>query len=287
MKKLIVFLGTLGVSLSAVFIRCSTAPSVVLVIYRVGIATLLLTPYVFLYHRPELRLLKWKELRMCLLSGAFLGLHFIAYFESLRYTTIAAAVVLVNTEALFVALGAVLFMKNRLSGRAWLAVLMTFAGSVIVAMADATGGTGGTMRGNLLALVGAVFAAVYTLLGAVCRRGISTTIYTYFVYMSAGLTVLLITVLSGVPLTGYGSVNYLTALGMAVFCTLMGHSVYSWSLKYLPASFVATVKLTEPVFAAAWGLIFFREQPHFLVIAGGAVVLLGIALYSRTTAKDL
>ena len=71
------------------------------------------------------------------------------------------------------------------------------------------------------------------------------------------------------------------ALGMAVFCTLLGHSVFSWGLKYLPPAFIATVKLMEPVFASVWGLILFAEKPAVPVLIGGAVIICGIALYSR------
>ena len=46
MKQLIVLLSVMSVSLSPVFVRLSTAPSMVLVVYRVGLATLILTPYV-------------------------------------------------------------------------------------------------------------------------------------------------------------------------------------------------------------------------------------------------
>lgn len=285
MKRLIVLLGVMAVSLSPVFVRLSTAPSMVLVLYRVAFATLILTPYVLLRCRAELRGMKRRELLLCMCSGIFLGLHFSAYFESLQHTSIAVAAVLVNTEAIFVTLGSVAFLKSQLQGKAWAAVLITFAGSVIVALADLSGG--GSLKGNLLALVGAIMGAAYTLVGTVCRRGgISTTMYTYFLYMAAALTVLVLSLFSGLPLTGYEPVNLLTTLGMAVFCTLMGHSVYSWGLKYLPASFIATAKLVEPVFAAVWGLILFRERPALLVVAGGAVVILGIALYSKIAGEE-
>lgn len=285
MKRLIVMFAVAAVSLSPVFVRLSSAPSMVLVVYRVSYAALILTPYVLLRCRKELRQLRRRELLLCVVSGIFLGLHFSAYFESLQHTSIAVAAVLVNTEAIFVTLGTVAFLKNRLSAKAWGAVLVTFAGSVVVAMADISGG--GSLLGNALALIGAIMGAAYTLVGTVCRRGgISTTIYTYFVYLSAALTVLVLTLVSGVPLTGYEPVNLLTTLGMAVCCTLMGHSVYSWGLKYLPASFIATVKLAEPVFAAVWGLILFAEYPAPLVIAGGAVVIAGVALYSRITGEE-
>ena len=95
--------------------------------------------------------MKRRELLLCMCSGIFLGLHFSAYFESLQHTSIAVAAVLVNTEAIFVTLGSVAFLKSRLQGKAWAAVLITFAGSVIVALADLSGG--GSLKGNLLALV--------------------------------------------------------------------------------------------------------------------------------------
>lgn len=285
MKRLAVLLGVAGVSLSAVFVRWSTAPSLILVLYRVGMAAALLAPYTLLRHREELRALDRREVLLCLASGAFLGLHFAAYFESLRWTSIASSVVLVDTEVLFVALGTVLVLRQRLSGRAWLAVALAFGGSVVIAMADTAVGPD-AVRGDIIALSGALCMAVYTMIGAVCRKNISTTVYTFLVYCSAALTVLVIALFGGLPLTGYGAENVLTALGMAVFCTLLGHSVFSWGLKYLPPAFISTAKLLEPVFASVWGLALFGERPGLLTLLGGAVIIAGVALYSRTTGRE-
>ncbi|MCI9553790.1 DMT family transporter [uncultured Oscillibacter sp.] len=278
MKRLIVLLGVAGVSLSAVFVRWSTAPSLVLALYRMAFSALLLIPLA-LARRAEFRALRRRELCLSLLSGAFLGVHFACYFESLRWTSIAAAVVLVDTEVLFVALASVLILRKKLSRRAWTAVLLAFGGSVAVALADASGG--GALRGNLFALTGSVCMAVYTMLGAVCRRSLSTTVYTSLVYLSAAGTVLAAALAGGQALTGWGPVNLLAGLGMAVFCTLLGHSVFSWGLKYLPPAFISTANLLEPVLAAVWGLLLFGERPGPLVVLGGGVILLGIAVYSR------
>ena len=193
--------------------------------------------------------------------------------------------VLVDTEVLFVALGTVLVLRQRLSGRAWLAVALAFGGSVVIAMADTAVGPD-ALRGDIIALSGTLCMAVYTMIGAVCRKNISTTVYTFLVYCSAALTVLVIALFGGLPLTGYGAENVLTALGMAVFCTLLGHSVFSWGLKYLPPAFISTAKLLEPVFASVWGLALFGERPGLLTLLGGAVIIAGVALYSRTTGRE-
>lgn len=280
MKKLIVLLGVIGVSLSAIFVRISTAPSIILVLYRVCIASLLLLPYVFIKNRKELFELSLRDVLLCMVSGVFLGLHFTAYFTSLSFTSIASAVVLVDTEVFFVAFGSILLLKERISKGAWDGILLTFAGSVIIAMADAGIGSD-VIKGDILAFLGAFFMAIYTMIGAVCRKKISTTVYTFLVYTSSAVTMLMISIMKGIPLVGYDSINWISALGMAVFCTLMGHSIFSWGLKYLPSSFISTIKLLEPVFASILGLICFGEVPGVYVALGGIIVIIGIWQYSR------
>ena len=281
MKQLIVLLGVVGASLSAVFVRWSTAPSLVLVFYRMAITVVLMTPVVLLRCRRELAALHRREILLCLASGAALGLHFTCYFASLRYTSIAASVVLVDTEVLFVALATVVFWKKRLPRRQWCAILLAFGGSVTVAMADSAAGGAGALLGDGLALLGAVAVAVYTMIGSVCRRTVSTTAYTYLVYLAAGCTVLLAAAVRGTPMAGYGAVNLWMALGLAVFSTLLGHSVFSWGLKYLPAAFVSMAKLMEPVMAAVWGVLLFRELPGWPVLLGGGAIIAGLILYTR------
>ena len=193
--------------------------------------------------------------------------------------------VLVDTEVFFVAAASALFLGQRLPRRTWPAVLLAFAGSAVVALADSAAGTN-ALLGDLIALAGAAAMAVYTMIGTVCRQRLSTSVYTFLVYTSAAATLLAAALLSGTPLAGYGPVNGLTALGMAVCCTLLGHNVFSWGLKYLPPAFIATVKLMESVFASVWGLLLFGERPGWLTVAGGAAVLLGVGLYARTIGGD-
>ena len=272
MKRLIVLLGVAGVSLSAVFVRWSTAPSLILALYRMAFSAALMAVPVLAGRRRELKSLTRRDVLLCLASGLFLGIHFAAYFGALRATSIASAVVLVDTEVFFVAAASALFLGQRLPRRTWPAVLLAFAGSAVVALADSAAGTN-ALLGDLIALAGAAAMAVYTMIGTVCRQRLSTSVYTFLVYTSAALA-------------GYGPVNGLTALGMAVCCTLLGHNVFSWGLKYLPPAFIATVKLMEPVFASVWGLLLFGERPGWLTVAGGAAVLLGVGLYARTIGGD-
>ncbi|MBE6939354.1 MAG: DMT family transporter [Ruminococcaceae bacterium] len=285
MKRLIVLIGVVGISASAVLVRWSTAPSMVLVLYRMAIAVLMLAVPVLLKHREELKSLTRKEALLTMAAGCSLGLHFSAFFESLRHTSIASSVILSDAEVLFVAMGSILFLRKKLSRQCWLAVFLALVGAVMVALADGGGGESG-LWGNVLALTSALLLAMYTMIGTSVRSRVSNTTYTFVAYFFAGLTVLVISLFSGTPLVGYGVNNLLTALGMAVLCTLMGHSVFTWGLKYLPPAYISMVKLLDPVFSALWGLLLFGETPTVWVIVGGVIVIAGVAIYGRATSEE-
>lgn len=279
MKKLLILLGVVGVSLSAIFVRLASAPSMVLVFYRMLLAAAVLIPFGLLCCREELKGLTKKEVLLSLLSGVFLGLHFICYFSAVRYTTIAAAVVLVDTEVLFVALASPFLLHKGVPAKGWIGIGLTLFGSVLIAASDLGGGGNGVL-GDGLALLGAACMAVYTLIGTLVRRTCSTTVYTALVYSAGAATVGLLLACTGTPITGYTAVDYGAAAGLALCCTLLGHSVFSWGLKYESPAYVSTVKLLEPVFATVLGLLVFREVPTAMVVLGGAIVIGGVIWYS-------
>ena len=105
MKKIIIILGVVGTSLSAVLVRFADAPSTVLVFYRMLFSVLLLAPVVLTRCKGEYRSMEKKHLFLCMASGLFLGIHFVCYFEALNRTSIAACVSLVDTEVFFCGFG--------------------------------------------------------------------------------------------------------------------------------------------------------------------------------------
>lgn len=281
MKKLIIILGTISISMSAIFGRMSTAPSVILVFYRMLFAVLLLLPVVLTKCKDELKNLNRQDVLRCACSGMFLGMHFTLYFQSLKFTSIAAAVVLVNMEVFFVALVMMFVWHEKIPFKGLIGIIVAFLGTVIIAMADMGGGTN-VVLGDIFAFIGSLCVAIYTMIGKKCRERLSTSVYTCFVYGFAALTVAVAAVATGTSFVGHDPMNLAYAFGMTIFCTFLGHSVYSWGLKYLSASYITTIKLLEPLFAAVLGFFFFGEIPGVLVVVGGCVIIGGILWYSKT-----
>ena len=279
-KKLIIVLGVLGSSFSAIFVRYANAPAIVMAFFRMGIAAVIMLPIVLIKNRQELFSLSKKELLLSMLSGVFLGLHFIAYFLSLDYTSIASSTTLACTEVFFVAFALVFYFKETVSKQAWLGIIVAFSGSVIIALSDL--GSGKDMfRGDLIALFAALLMAVYTVIGKVVRKNVTTNTYTFIVYGMAAVTVACAALVTKTELFAVNGRILLCAAGTAIVCTLLGHSIFSWGLKYVQASYVSNAKMLSPVYATVFGIILFGEIPGILGVLGCLTVIAGVVIYSN------
>lgn len=290
---IMIIIGVIGISLSAIFVRYSEAPSVVTAAYRLLWTVVLMTPVVIGREkvRKELMGTDKRAVVLCAVSGIFLALHFTAWFESLNQTSVASSTAIVCTEVIWVALGFCVFLKGRLSVPAVGSIAVTVAGSLLIALSDYSAG-GSHLWGDGLALMAAVFSAVYTLIGREVRKHMSTTVYTYIVYVFCTIVLCVSTHMSGLSFTGYGLRSVAVGLLLAVFSTLLGHSIFSWCLKYLSPSFVSASKLCEPAVAAVFAAILFAEIPALLAVMGGVVTIGGVLIYSgiesgRTENKDM
>ena len=278
---IMIVVGVLGISVSAIFVKFSQAPSAVTAAWRLLWTVLLMTPAVLRRQvRREMAQVNRKILLLSLLSGLFLAAHFAVWFESLRHTSVASSTTIVCTEVIWVSLGYCLFLKGKLTLRAIAAIAVTLVGSVLIAMADSASG-GGHLYGDILSLIAAIAVAVYTLLGRVIRSSTSTTVYTYLCYSACAAALLLVCLVQKSGLFAYGISGILVGLMLAIFSTILGHSIFSWCLKYFSPSFVSASKLCEPVAAAIMAGILFGEIPVPLQLAGGALILGGVFYYSR------
>ena len=281
--RLVLFLGVLGASFSSIFVRWSAAPSLVTATGRLGWTVLLLLPAVLRKHRAELLAATKRDLLMCALSGVCLAAHFSTWFESLKWTSIASSTVLVSTEVIFSALGFALFLHGRIPRLGVAAIALAFAGSAVLALSDAGGS--GALAGDLLAVLAAVSVAAYTLIGQVQRARQSTTIYTFLTYLSCLIVLLVLDAATGTPVLGWGLREMGVGLLLAVFCTLLGHSLFSWSLKWLSPAYVSAAKLCEPIFASVLGLLLFGEGIGPLQGIGAIAVLAGVLLYTKAEGR--
>jgi len=110
-------IGVMAVSTGSIFIRFAQVemPSLVIAAGRLSLATLLILPFAVHSWKTNKISLSRKTLGLLILSGIFLGLHFITWVTSLEFTSVASSVVLVTTAPLWVALLSPIFLKEKIT----------------------------------------------------------------------------------------------------------------------------------------------------------------------------
>ena len=294
---LAMFTAILAVSTSSVFIRFAQrdAPSLVIAALRLTFATLILAPLAITRHRQELRSLTRSDVLLGLVSGLFLAVHFATWISSLEFTTVTSSVVFVSTGPLWVALLSPFLLNEHLSHVAMVGLSLAFVGGSLVGLADACTWNAGlqcpdiarvlqgrSMWGNFLALVGAWAVSGYLIIGRKLRAKISLIPYIFIVYGMAAAGLIVAMFASGETPWGHPLPAYFWIFLLAAFPQLIGHSTYNWVLRFIPASLVAITTLVEPIASAILAYFILRETPASGVIVGGALILSGIYLTSRS-----
>ncbi len=284
-------IAVLSVSTASIFIRYAQqeAPSLVIAAYRLTLAVLILAPLALTRYRAELRSLSRRRLGFALLSGLFLALHFATWITSLEYTTVASSVVLVTTTPLWVALIAPFALKESISRSILIGMGLALLGGLIVGLNDACAWQGGLVCpslnemlrgkaffGDLLALAGAVMAALYLVIGRRLRERLSLVSYIFVVYGMAAVALLVMALFARQPLLGYPASTYGWLLLLALIPQLFGHSTYNWSLRYVSTAIVSITLLGEPIGSTILALILLHEAPTSLKIFGAILILAGI-----------
>lgn len=261
------------VSFAAILIRLCTVPSAVIAAYRLTFASLILLPF-FLRRVRGLNITR-QQIGLCVLSGFFLSIHFLSWIESLKLTSVACSVVLVTTSPIFASVFAWLALREKLSRRTALAILICFAGSFIIGRGDFGLGAD-SLRGDVYALVGAASAGAYFTIGRTLRKGLGHIEYAFLTYSASALMLLAWAFGRGYAMSGFEPVNYLWFFLLAAGPQVFGHTSLNWALKYLPASRVTVFVLGEPIGSALLAWLFFKEVPGYSVLVGGALILYGV-----------
>lgn len=294
--------GILAVSTASIFIKFAQhdgAPSIVIAVARMTIASLVLAPIALTRYRTELRQLTRREWVLALLSGVFLALHFAVWITSLQYTSVASSVVLVTTTPLWVALFSPLVLRERLGAAAFAGLALALTGSTIVGLSDAciwqAGAvscppaasffSGTAILGDVLALAGAWMAAGYMLVGRKLRAKMNLIPYIFVVYGMSAVVLLAIMLGMGKSPFGFSPQTYLWLVLLALVPQLFGHSVFNWSLKYIPASLVSVTLLGEPIGSTVLAYFILLEHPGWIKIGGAVLILAGIWLVARSGGK--
>lgn len=281
---LVVLLGVLAAGFSSIFTKLAEAPPLIIAAYRLGFTLLLIGVPTYVTGRQEIRNINRKDLGLACLSGFFLALHFAVWITSLNYTSVASSTVLVTMQPLFVISGGYFLYGEKVGKVGLLGAALALLGSVVIGINDFQVG-GQALWGDILAFAGAIFVAVYVLIGRKLRATMSVLPYTFLVYGSSTVILVLMNVFVGSPFYPYSPMTWFWFLCLAIFPTIFGHSLFSWALKYVKAAVVSVSILGEPVGATILAYFIFNEVPSAMQLLGGSIIITGLCIFITSQRK--
>lgn len=286
MVYLVLLIGILAVSGASILIKLCDAPAMVIASYRLTLSALFFLGVSAAKKHNPIAAFERSDIRLALLSGLFLCLHFATWITSLKFTSVANSVMLVSTAPIFVALGSFLILKEKISSLVIAGIAIAVSGMVALSFNHSEVAENAGL-GNLLALLGAVGGAGYFLIGRKLRARIDTLTYVSVVYSVTAIFLVVITFTLNLNFVGYEPKIYLLLLLIALAPQVIGHTSFNWALKYVSATMVALVTLGEPIGASVLAFFVLGEKITAFQVIGGSLILIGVglALWSESTQR--
>lgn len=277
--NLILLVGVISISFSSIFIKWATASASILGMYRLLITVIILIPFLPVGKLKAIfKEMTAKDWLLMVLSGLFLGLHFLFWMDSLKYTTVASSMIITTLEPVFVMIGAYFIFKEKVARYKVLSIFIAIMGSMIIASGD-IGLSNGALYGDLLSLLGTIAVAIHMLAGQSLVRKIPSSIYNFFIFLIGGLVLFIYNIFNNVSLVDYPSNDWIIFILLALIPNVLGHVLFNWLLKYVSATTISMSILGEPVGAIILAYFLLGEYVTTTQVIGGIISFIGISLF--------
>ena len=272
--------GTIGI-----FRRGIVLPSSIIAMVRAVVGTLFLLGLILAKRQKIDREAVRKNLWLLILSGILLGFNWILLFEAYQYTSVATATLCYYMAPIFIILASPLLLKEKLTLRKGLCVVVALGGMVLVSGLAETGISGiGEMKGVLFGLAAAVFYASVVLLNKGIRD-ISAYDKTIMQLGIAAVVLLPYTLLTENWSTlSFDTNTVVMLLIMGIVHTGFAYAMYFGTTRVLSAQTLALFSYIDPIVAVLLSALVLKESMSVLSLVG-AVAVLGSTIVSELPEK--
>jgi drug/metabolite transporter (DMT)-like permease len=256
----------------------SELPPMMFALLRYGVASIVLVPLAL--GRGGLAKLPppvpWKTLIMMAISGV--SLYYFLFNGALFYTTASQVALIQSSFPAIVAIMAVLWLRERLSRRRILGIVLAIAGVVlIVARSEADASARDPVLGNLLAFASVLAWSVYTMLAKRLAKADAIAVTAVVAVLGTIMLVPAALIEKGdISLASISTDGWLRIIYLGALASAAAYLLYNRALRDIDASLAGTFVNLSTVLGVIAGVIFLDESITPLAILGGAMVLGGV-----------
>lgn len=273
------FLALFSLSTAPNWAKLNLMPAEVLGFWRLIIAFGLLSLFSLIIKKENIFKVTMNT-KWVLMSGVFFFLHLWTYKWSSKHNLVSNTMILFATNPIWSSLGGVLFFKEKIEQRMILSYLLAFLGIGSMVW-DQVQMSPENHFGNILALLSALFYAIYMLLGKKARQTFSNTSFASLQYLTAGVLFGLSSVAGHKPLISitYDWISWISVFGLVFLPTFLGHFSLTYLLKTMNIGIMTCGKLIEPIIASILAYFIFNEHlgrgaPLAFLLTAASVLIL-------------
>ena len=226
-------------------------------------------------------------LRQMLLGALVPGLAFLLGDLGLARTSASTGSLLLAAEPLLSVLLALAVLRERLSGRATVALVLGLTGGALVAFEPGGSSGAGTTRGNVLLLLAVVAAAVFLVATRRFNDGGDGLNASAWQTTGGALSVVPFVAIfwstGGSRLDTVGAAGWLACIAVVV-CGALGSVMFNRGIAGVPAARAGQLGNLTPVVGTLTAVAFLGDRPSLLQLVGGAAILGGLVLLLHSPA---
>lgn len=221
-----------------------------------------------------------------LLVGAFFGVpvQFLIQFQGLAMTTLAHAALMVGTMPVILAVGAALFLHERMDRTGWIALAGSTAGACLIAQSRSHSDAGSAhLSGDLLVLLGLLLSLVWVVTSRwLLDRHNTATVSSYGLLLGTAMLAVWVVAHKGTPpWRGISWQAWASLAASGLLCTASTTLLWNWSMTQVPASQAGVFLNMEPIIGSVLSIWLFHERLGWFGWAGGGIIV-GSALVLTT-----
>ncbi|MEH7708169.1 DMT family transporter [Bacillus toyonensis] len=276
----ILFFGVFALSTSAIFVKLADAPAAIIAFYRLLFATVILLPLLLFNkrNRNELKTLSKKQWGFGFLSGLFLATHYVLWFESLRYTSVASSTVIVTLQPLFSMVGGYFLFKERFTKGAVIGCFIAISGSIFIGWQDFQI-SGDALYGDILAFMAAGIITAYFFISQHIRKDLSLIPYSVISYGSSACFLGIFAYMQQQSFIHYATQTWLSFIGLAFIATILGQTIFNWLLKWMSATVISMSILGETIGTCVLAYFILSETITLQQALGISIIFIGLTLF--------
>lgn len=264
-------IATLCFASAAIFVRGATGLSPAAVaFFRMALAVPLMLLWAIITRAPLLPP-RGRRLRFAV-WGLITAGHFVCYIASLGLTTIAHALVLVNTAPLFTVAFGALWLRERPRRAQYPGMILALVGIAVLAGLEPTLSRSMAL-GDLLALTSGALYGIYSVIGRGERESLPLPTYALWVYAAAAAW---LWPAASLPLTLPSGPALMAVVLLAIVPTSIGHTLYNAALRKGPAAYMNLIATQEATGGIILGALFLGEIPSIVAVIGALIAVAGI-----------